>query len=181
MHAVARYGPLVGLVVLLLAPLNSSWAVTAGVGEILGDRAPPIHLPSIDSDDDPIQLADYRGRIVFLDFWSSWCGPCRRAMPHLDALRQALPRAEFEVIAVNVDPLIEDGRRYLRKSPVSYPVAVDPAGEVVRRYGVDVLPAWFVIDGRGVVRRAEQGKAAEDLAGLMKLFEQLVEEDGIEQ
>ncbi len=170
MHAVARNGPLLGLVLSLLLPLCSAWAVTAAVGQ----PAPEISLPSIRSDDESIRLSDHRGKVVLLDFWSSWCAPCRRAMPHLDALREEFPRNDFEVIAVNVDPVIADGRRFLEQVSVSYPVAADTAAVTAERYGVATLPVSFLIDRAGVVRHVFRGSGTEEVDRLRATLEKLI-------
>src|SRR4029453_4943334 len=83
------------LLALLLAPVD---APAVEVGQV----APALTVPSIDARQ-MISLSDYRGKVVYLDFWSSWCTPCRRAMPELSSLRDQLSRDDFEVVAVNVD------------------------------------------------------------------------------
>ena len=174
MHAVACNGVLSGLVLLLLGPLGQAWAVTAEVG---AERpAPDFELASLRPDKDPVRLSDYRGKVVYLDFWSSWCAPCRRAMPHLESLRQAYSRADFEVIGVNTDLLADDAREFLEHVPVSYPIARDPGGRAARRFGVEALPALLVIDRSGVVRRAFRGSAVEAHDELKATVANLVEE-----
>ncbi len=148
---------LVRFCVLLLCPAG---AMAVDVGE----RATEFTLPAISSKAQPIELSDYRGKVLYLDFWSSWCGPCRRAMPQLSELRDAHSRDRFEVVAVNVDAVTDDGRQFLKRVPVSYPIAADAAGSSAERYGVSVLPAAFLIDGQGVVRRIFRGKEVEDMA-----------------
>src|SRR5690606_574462 len=117
MHAVVRSGLFLGLVLALLAPLSLTQAVTAAVGpqrndpitaDLIGQPAPEFSLPSLDPANDPVQLREHRGKVVYLDFWSSWCAPCRRAMPYLDELRSRFSREDFEVVGINVDPSIED-------------------------------------------------------------------------
>lgn len=157
MHAVARCGPLVGLVLWLLAPLGTVWAVTA----VVGHQAPEFSLPSLHAGHGSVDLSQYHGKVVYLDFWSAWCAPCRRTMPVLDALRREFPRTDFEVIGVNVDPEAADGRRFLDQTAVSYPVVADPAGRVAGRFGVTVLPAGVLIDRQGVVRSAHHGDPLE--------------------
>ncbi len=148
---------LVRFCVLLLCPAG---AIAVDVGE----RAPEFALPAIAANAQPIKLSDYQGKVVYLDFWSSWCGPCRRAMPQLSELRDAHSRDRFEVVAVNVDAVTDDGRQFLKRVPVSYPVAADAAGSSAERYGVSALPAAFLIDGQGIVRQVFRGKQVEDIA-----------------
>jgi thiol-disulfide isomerase/thioredoxin len=174
MHAVARNGPLVGLVVLLLVPLGETWAVTA----VVGRAAPDFSLPSLQTGQSPVSLADYRGKVVYLDFWSSWCAPCRRAMPHLDALRQEYSREDFEVVGISVDPDAADARRLLDRIPVAYPLALDAGGQMAGdRYGVAVLPAALLIDRNGVVRAVLQGEGKARTSGALRAaLTELIEE-----
>ncbi len=175
MHAVARKGSYLGLLFLLLAPFSQSWAGTAVVGE----SAPALALPSLRSDASAINLADHRGKVLYLDFWSAWCAPCRRAMPDLDAVRRDFSRNDFEVIGINVDGAAEDGRRVLDELDIGYPVAADVDLRAAKRYGVETLPVSFIIDRGGVVRRVLRGKAAESVDEQRVLLRQLIEEQGI--
>lgn len=175
MHAVARKGPFLGLLLLLLAPFSQSWAVTAGVGE----TAPQFSLPSLRAETPSITLADHRGKVLYLDFWSAWCAPCRRAMPDLDAVRRDFSRSDFEVIGINVDGEADDGRRVLDELGIGYPVAEDVDLRAAARYGVETLPVSFIIDRNGVVRRVLRGKAAESVDEQRELLRRLVEEQGI--
>lgn len=177
MNAVARCGLWLGLALVLLASSSSVSAVDVE----LGQPAPDFLLPSVHVDQVPVTLSDYRGRVVYLDFWSAWCLPCRETMPALDALRRDRPRDDFEVIAVNVDAVVADARRYLEQVPVTYPVVVDANGATARRYGVTTLPASFLIDREGLVRQALRADAAGDVRALRTAVVNLIEGDDIQQ
>ena len=188
MHAVVRSGLFFGLMVVLLAPLVEIQAVTAVVGPkandsdpadaavLIGRPAPAFSLPSLDPANDSVQLRDHRGKVVYLDFWSSWCAPCRRAMPYLDELRSRFSREDFEVVGINVDPSIEDARRFLEQVPVSYPVASDPEGRIADRFGIAALPALVVIDRSGTVRATLRGGAVEERGELRAKLTSLIGE-----
>ncbi len=139
----------------------------------VGERAPEFTLPAIYSDAPPIKLSAYQGKVVYLDFWSSWCAPCRRAMPQLSDLRDIHSRDRFEVVAINVDAVTDDGRQFLKQVPVSYPVAADASGSAAERYGVSALPAAFLIDAQGIVQRVFRGKQVEDFAVISSLVDEL--------
>ena len=78
------------------------WAAPALAVEA-GEPAPPFTLPAVEAEAAPIVLADYRGKVLYLEFWSSWCAPCRRSMPQLDAVRANWPQEKFEVVGLNLD------------------------------------------------------------------------------
>jgi cytochrome c biogenesis protein CcmG, thiol:disulfide interchange protein DsbE len=174
MHALRRSCPLVGLVIFALLPAGAARAVVAEIGQ----PAPQFSLPSLQAGAEPIHLAAFRGRVVYVDFWSAWCAPCRRAMPELNALRDELPRDLFEVISVNVDAVTADARRVLEQTPVSHPVAVDAARQTSARYGVDVLPVGFLIDREGILRNVVSGLDAEDIGKLRRSVLALMKSEG---
>lgn len=157
--------------------LAVAFALLGGGGVALavevGQAAPPFALPSVRADGAPIRLADYRGKVVYLDFWSSWCAPCRRAMPELARLRSEWPREKFEVLALNLDTRRRDALRFLEQVPVGYPSALDVGGVTARRYGVAALPAAFIIDGGGKVRHVLKGQEAEDFAFIREILASL--------
>lgn len=108
----------------------------------------------------PVRLSAYRGRVVVLNFWASWCGPCREEMPEFQREFAAHPHGEGPVIiAVNV--LALDARQpaeaFIDEMGVTFPVAFDETGEVAEHYRVRGLPSTFFIDPEGVVRRATYG------------------------
>lgn len=104
-----------------------------------------------------LRLEDYRGKVVYLDFWASWCGPCRQSLPWMDALRGDYAAAGFEVIAINVDETPADALRFLERYPIRYPVVGDSAGTIAALYDVQDMPSSYLIDRRGVVRRVNRG------------------------
>jgi len=108
----------------------------------------------------PVQLSAYRGRVVVLNFWASWCGPCREEMPEFQREYASHAAGQGPVIlAVNV--LALDARApaeaFINEMGVTFPVAFDETGEVAERYRVRGLPSTFFIDPEGVVRRATYG------------------------
>ncbi len=109
----------------------------------------------------PARVSELRGRVVVVEFWASWCGPCIEAMPRLDTLRRELHEAgysdRFEVLAVGLDQRLEDARRFMSVRPVSYPVVVDTVGIASRQYGVWRMPATFLVDVDGTINQIYHG------------------------
>jgi thiol-disulfide isomerase/thioredoxin len=132
------------------------WGQAAGVR--VGDPVPPVSLPVLSgADQKTLDLATLRGRVVYVDFWASWCGPCRLSFPRLQALREELGPRGFEVVAINVDEFEQDARSFLEEIPVSYPVVRDGSGETPARFGVLGMPSGYLLDRDGVVRAVHQG------------------------
>ena len=138
-----------------MVPAALAWAQDAPPA--VGDLAPAFELPAL-SAGHMLALQDHRGAVVYLEFWNSFCAPCRASFPKLDALRQRLPREDFEVIAVNMDSFADDAREFLEDTPVSFPVVSDASLLTGRRFGVNVLPTGFLLDRAGVIRDIHRGE-----------------------
>lgn len=108
-----------------------------------------------------MRLSALPGRVRVVEFWASWCGPCAQAMPRLDRLHREVRAAgfgdRFEVLAVGLDRRVDDVRRFLRAWPVGFPVVVDAIGFAARDYGVQRLPATYLVDREGRIRQIYQG------------------------
>jgi len=150
-----------------------AWAAPASALEA-GEPAPGFTLPAVDAEAAPIALADYRGKVLYLEFWSSWCAPCRRSMPEIDALRANWPQEKFAVLGLNLDTHRPDAVRFLEQASIGYPNALDLGGGTARRYGVSALPAAFIINAEGVVELVLKGAQTEDVTLISGVVEGLV-------
>jgi len=137
-----------------------------------GDAAPAFSAPGVAGG--VVSLASYRGKVVYLDFWASWCGPCAQSLPALERLRREFAAGDFQVVAVNVDHNTALAKSFLRRRPVGYPSALDPEGAIPGRYGVESMPTSFLIDRDGIVRHVHRGFRAEDEALLRERIQGLV-------
>lgn len=127
------------------------------------DQAPGFKLPVLHSDSS-ISLSDYRGKIVYVDFWASWCGPCRKSLPLLSDMRDRLKDAgDFEILAINLDAKTEDAERFLKEFPVTYPVLLDPKGTTSQKYDLVGMPTSYLIDQSGDIVSTHQGFRAGDI------------------
>lgn len=145
----------------------------AALGLQSGDRAPEFSAPALGGGA-TITLADHRGKVVYLDFWASWCAPCLTSLPALEKLRQEFPADDFQVIAVNVDRDTEAARRFLARRPVGYPSASDPEGRIPGRFAIETMPTSFLIDGQGVIRHVHRGFRPGDVDDLRERIRALL-------
>lgn len=129
---------------------NSAWAVSAG------DPAPDFSLKAINGDA-TVNLKDFRGKVVYLDFWASWCPPCLKSMPLLNKMRGRLKDEGVEVIGVNVDQDEGDALGFLKEHPVDFPILKDVDGKTPDSFGLQAMPTSYVIDRNGVVRYVHEG------------------------
>jgi thiol-disulfide isomerase/thioredoxin len=130
------------------------WVQAAGVA--VGQVVPAVRLPDL-SGAGEISLESLRGKVVYVDFWASWCGPCRVAFPVLDQLRGELGPKGFEVLAINVDEVESDAKQFLSEMPVSYMVVRDAEGVTPQTFGILGMPTGYLIDRQGMVREIHQG------------------------
>lgn len=164
----ARSLPHALLGVLLLFSL----ALPAAAAEV-GEPAPNFKAPALQGTK-TLSLADYRGKVVYLDFWASWCAPCAVALPIVDSFRQEFGPDEFAVLAVNVDSDPTKGRIFLKRRPVGYPSVSDPKGDLPKQFGVETMPTSFLIDRQGVIRAVHRGFKKSDEDELRSRIRKLV-------
>lgn len=140
----------------LITLIMSSFAFTgANAATKLEGMAPDFTLPS--NQNINIRLAELRGEVIMLNFWASWCGPCRQEMPILDELYTKYSRAGFKIIGVNVDANLEDAKKALKKIPVTFPVLFDTENSISELYDVDSMPTTIMIDRNGKMRYLHRG------------------------
>ena len=154
-------------VALLLALPLAALAVEAG------KTAPEFQLPNLKQES--IKLSGYKGKVVYLDFWASWCGPCKKTFPWLNELQKKYGKDGFEVVGVNVDAKKADADKFLASTPADFTVLFDPAGATPATYEVQGMPSSFIIDRTGKVHLAHRGfkdgEAAELEAEIKKLLQ----------
>ncbi len=141
-----------------------------------GDVAPGFESPELFGNG-TVALADYAGKVVFIDFWASWCAPCRDSLPLLSRLHATLVDRGFEVLAINIDEDLDDATRFLETYPVGYTVLSDRAGRVAKAYGLAIMPTSFLVDRRGIVRYVHKGFDAADIEKIRAQIVRELEED----
>lgn len=126
--------------------------VTAGV---VSGVAPDFALKSHSGNN--IRLSELRGEVVLINFWASWCGPCRQEMPLLDELHNKYKALGFTVLGVNVEQDTYQARKLLKDMPVSFPVLFDESSVVSKQYDVIAMPSTVLVDRNGNMRYLHKG------------------------
>lgn len=109
-----------------------------------------------------LSLADYRGQVVLLDFWATWCGPCRAEMPHVKKTYAKYRDQDFEIIGISLDRGKPPLEAYIAQEEIAWPQYLDADGRIANMYNVWAIPSTFLIDGEGIVRKTNlRGHALE--------------------
>jgi thiol-disulfide isomerase/thioredoxin len=156
--------PVAGLKVGALAPELSGTSSNGTIAQLQG------------IDGRPIRLADLRGKVVWLNFWASWCPPCQAETPVLRTMAQRYADLGLVLVGIDNQETVEIGRDYARRYGLPYSIAADVSGLVLHTYKVYALPTQFFIDENGVVRQIVNGPL--DLATADKIVSALLATDG---
>jgi peroxiredoxin len=128
--------------------------LSASAAELSGP-APDFALPARDGGQ--VTLAELEGQVVMLNFWATWCGPCRQEMPHLESLYQRYSDLGFTLLGVNVEEDSSGADKFLAGTPVTFPILFDPKSEVSKKYDVIAMPSTVLIDRAGNLRFIHHG------------------------
>lgn len=162
------------LLALWLSLLVSSFAFNPVMSATLDKPAPDFTLKSLTGKN--IKLSEQAGNVVMLNFWASWCGPCRKEMPLLNALHKKYEALGFTILGINVEQELKLAKSFLADTPVEFPVLFDTSNTVSQAYEVIAMPTTVLIDRNGKVRYLHKGYKEGDEAKYKKLVKKLVRE-----
>lgn len=137
--------------------------------------APPCALNHWQSSQ-AISLAAFRGQVVYLDFWASWCAPCMESLPFLERLQQEFGGRGLQVLGVNLDAERSDAEAFLRQHPVQFTLASNPGAQCPKDFGLAAMPTAYLIDRQGRIRHEHLGFKPSHAAALKAQVEQLLNE-----
>ena len=136
--------------------------------------APDFALPAREGAQ--VRLSELKGQVVMINFWATWCGPCRQEMPLLQQLQAKYEPLGFTLLGVNVEPDSAGAVKWLEKVPVSFPILFDTANAVAERFGVEGMPSSVFVDREGRVRAVHRGYKPGDEAKYADVIRSLVKE-----
>jgi len=149
-------------------------AVISFPTQAVGTAAPDFTLASLNSGN--LRLAELQGQVVLLNFWASWCGPCRKEMPILNDLHNRYKDIGFTVLGVNVEQDSSLAQNYLRDTPVDFPILFDTENQVSKSYHVVAMPTTVMINRDGKIRFIHQGYQQGDEEKYKQMIKQLIRE-----
>jgi thiol-disulfide isomerase/thioredoxin len=148
----------------------------AGLPVLRQRVAPPDFSASrMDADQGSITLGELKGKVVFLNFWATWCGPCRAEMPSMEVLYQRFKESGLEIVAVNYRENRKTVDTFTEQFNLSFPVTLDPAGRINGLYGIEAFPTTFIIDREGKIVTRVVGSLNWNTPELFVAFETLLD------
>jgi cytochrome c biogenesis protein CcmG/thiol:disulfide interchange protein DsbE len=160
-------------VLALAAAIAAGAPAGAGDRTLVGRSAPPFSLSTVDGGK-TLSLADLKGQVVALDFWASWCAPCKRSLPHLAGLPASY--RGLQVVGVSVDDDRNDAAEFLRRNRIRIIALHDADKKVAERYDVSGMPSMLLIDRKGTVRFVHAGYTADDMEEIEAQIQALLRE-----
>ena len=158
---------------------NDKYQFLYEIGPFEGFVAPDFTFPDIHGK--PISLSQFRGKIVFLNIWATWCGPCRIEMPSMEKLWQKFKKDDFVILAVSID---RQGKSvvipFLQELGLTFPVLLDPDATIQNLYKIRALPSSIIIDKMGFVDTREAGARDWFSSDMIKKFEELINSPSVE-
>jgi peroxiredoxin len=158
---------------LLLLTCLIAWSGVAESATISGP-APNFTLKSLSGKN--IKLSELTGNVVLINFWASWCGPCRQEMPLLNAIHNKYKPLGFTVLGINVEEQVANAKSFISERPVDFPILLDSKNRISELYKVIAMPTTVVIDRDGNMRFLHQGYQSGDEAEYRKMVKKLVRE-----
>ena len=156
-----------------IAAILSSTSLIATAGDANGP-APAFTLTDLTGQTGA--LSQYKGQVVMVNFWATWCGPCQQEMPLLDQMYRKYKPAGFTLIGVNVDKNAPPVKDLLARKPVSFPVLLDPTNAVSKAYHLDEMPSSVISDRKGNIRYLHRGYKPGDENEYQDRIRQLIRE-----
>jgi len=163
--------------VCLLACLITPATGSAGTLEPYTETTLPPELRLVDTRGKMHDLVDYRGKVVLVNFWASWCPPCIKEMPGLQRLQAKLADRSFTILAVNVGEKRYDVWKFTKLVDFTLPTPLDTNSQIFNAWDTEVLPTSFLLDTRGKIRYRAQGDLEWDSSSVIALIEELLAEE----
>ena len=171
-------------IVAVASVVAAAWIGRERYRPVLAGAAAP-EFTATDLDGNEVSFADYRGKVVLLNVWATWCLPCRREMPSMQRLYEAIDDEDFEIVAVSVDAPLGlrdasgniggDLEAFAKEYGLTFPILHDPSGRIQRLYQMVAVPESFVISRDGIIYRKMAGETEWDLPVNQELVRRLLE------
>jgi cytochrome c biogenesis protein CcmG/thiol:disulfide interchange protein DsbE len=153
------------IAVFLFSLMLAAWA---------GDKAPDFQLPGIDGQ--KVKLSDFKGQVVYVDFWATWCPPCRESFPWMESMHQRYQNLGLKIVAISLDQKSDLIKSFLKEHKAGFTILQDKEGNVAESYNVKGMPSSYLVDRKGNIRLKHAGFNDGDKAPLESQIKQLLAE-----
>lgn len=158
----------------LLISAIFAFALSQSFAASVGDMVPNFKADSLDGNK-TIDINELKGKVVFVDFWASWCTPCLKSLPEFEKLQTSFAdRDDVVVLAINLDEDPKSATKFLEKINVSYEILADSSGEIPAAFGVSAMPSSYIIDKSGIIQYVHKGYKSGDVDKIKSKIEQLL-------
>lgn len=152
-----------------LSILASTLLAASAFAVEVGQMAPDFDLPGASGS---VKLSSYKGKTVYLDFWASWCGPCKQSFPWMNEMQSRYGSKGFQIVGVNVDQKLDDAKEFLKENKASFDVAFDSSGKIPKTFAIKGMPTSLLIGPDGKVIAVHSGFKPEQKPELEKQIKQ---------
>ncbi len=141
----------------------------------VGNNMPACALSSI-AENQNADLSQYKGKVIYVDFWASWCGPCAKSFPFLNKMHEQLKDQGLQIVGVNLDENLDDAKAFLAKYPANFTIVADKSKQCAKDFAVKAMPSSYIIDRQGVVHHIHLGFRPGEANDIQVIVEKLLSE-----
>jgi len=139
----------------------------------------PVRINLKDMNGKNISLSDFKGKIVFLNFWTTWCPTCRIEMPSMEKLHQKLKNKDFAMVTINLQESASQVKSFFEEFKLTFTALLDPTGEIGALFGIRAIPTTYILDKTGKIIGMVNGPREWDSKASITLFENLIDNDAV--
>lgn len=162
----------------ILSSLVIGLYISVGLANELPKSVPNCTLKPL-NDAPALNFEQFKGKVVYVDFWASWCGPCATSFPFMNNLSRDLKAQGLEVIGVNLDENLEESKQFLEQQPANFIIASDPEQHCAKQFGLKAMPSSYLIDRKGFIRHVHIGFRPGEALEFRALAEKLLAEQSV--
>lgn len=161
---------------LLLLGISGLVSIASLQAAEVGQQLSACSLTKLSNSKQPVEMNQFAGKVLYLDFWASWCPPCAKSFPFLNELHQQYQNEGLQIIGINLDEVAEDAEKFLTQYPAEFTIASDLSKQCAENLAVAAMPSSYLIDRKGIIRHIHLGFRAGETQELREMVKQLLAE-----
>ncbi|MCL2704829.1 MAG: TlpA family protein disulfide reductase [Spirochaetaceae bacterium] len=141
--------------------------------QIITDDINYFDFKLLDLNGNEVSLSNYQGKVIMLNFWATWCPPCRNEMPSMESLHKKMENSNFVMLAVNIQEKSSTVKEFIQKNKYSFPIILDEKGAAAEKYQIRAIPTTYIIDPKGKIAGVFSGSRNWNSNDVVKIFKEL--------